>query len=231
MPPDHMPVSTRRVLWLHKKLAKACPEPKHCGHGPGLDQLIATVLSQNTNDKNSGEGFRRLKKRFPKWDQAAAATVEQIAEPIRVAGLANQKSNAIKKILDRIKSDYGRYSLAPISRKATEAARAYLLSLPGVGAKTAACVLLFAYGMPVFPVDTHIHRVCKRLGLIGPGATADQAHYLLGAAVPPDLCYPLHLLIIQHGRRTCHARKPECAGCVLRSRCPSREDRPARKTA
>ena len=219
MPPKDRAAAAKRIHCIFRKLSAAYPEPRAAGFGSGLDELIATVLSQHTNDSNSHEAFRRLKKSCPRWEQVAAASEAEIASCIRVAGLANVKSPRIKQILARVLADQGRYSLAALSRKPLEQAREYLLSLPGVGAKTAACVLLFAYGMPAFPVDTHILRVSKRLGLISPRTTADQAHEALGDAVPDELCHPLHLLMIQHGRRTCHARKPECPTCVLRSQC------------
>ena len=219
----NLKLTPETVHWLHERLAAAYPEPRHTSFGSGLDQLIATVLSQHTNDDNSEEAFRRLKRRFPKWAQVSAASETDIADTIRVAGLANVKSVRIKEILARVLADQGRYSLASLSRKSLEEGRKYLLSLPGVGDKTACCVLLFAYNKPAFPVDTHILRVTRRLGLLPPKATADDAHARLAQAVPPRLCHPLHLLIIRHGRDTCHARNPACARCVLRERCPSRD--------
>ncbi|HRU06115.1 MAG TPA: endonuclease III, partial [Candidatus Brocadiia bacterium] len=197
--------------------------PSHDHFGLPLDQLIATVLSQHTNDANSGRAFRELKRRFPRWELAAAAQPADIKDAIRTAGLAGAKSRSILRILAQVKADWGRYSLAKLKTQPPKDARQYLLSLPGVGPKTAACTLLFSFGMPVFPVDTHILRVTKRLGLLPPGATAEQAHDLLGQAAPHELCYPLHILIIWHGRRVCRARKPECGRCVLSDRCPSKQ--------
>ena len=220
------PISVRRIRWIHQRLGKAYGEPAVHTRRTGLDQLICTLLSQNTNDTNSLEAFRRLKKRFPRWTQVADAAEADIAATIRIAGLSNQKAKRMKEILARVKADYGdRYTLAPLAKKTPDEAREYLLALPGIGAKTAACTLLFSFGMPVFPVDTHIHRVSIRLGLLGEKVTADQAHDLLGEAVPPELYHDFHLLLIQHGRRTCHARKPECGPCVLKAKCPSRQDR------
>ena len=181
-----------------------------------------TVLSQNTNDNNSLEGFRRLKRRFPSWTRAAQASAREIADAIRVAGLANVKSVRIKEILRKVKADHGRYTLEPVGKMPVQEARGYLKSLRGVGEKTIACVLLFSFHMPVFPVDTHILRVSKRLELIPENATADQAHEMLQALVPQDLVYPFHLVVIQHGRRTCHARKPACDRCAIAPDCPSR---------
>ena len=217
-------VSRRRVRRVHQRLLNAYgpvpPQPSRTG----LDQLICTLLSQNTTDVNSLEAFRRLKRRYPSWRQVAQAPVEEMAATIRSAGLSNQKSRRIHQILARVKADCGgRYTLAPLARRPTEDARAYLLSLPGVGQKTAACTLLFAFGMPAFPVDTHIHRVSKRLAFLGEKTTADQAHAILGHAIPDELTHDFHLLLILHGRRTCHPRRPECGVCVLRDGCPSRQ--------
>ena len=211
-----------RVRRLNRKLGAAYGMPTHPRARSGLDQLIATVLSQNTNDNNSLEGFRRLKRRFRSWKRAAEAPAADIADAIRVAGLANVKSVRIKDILRKVKADHGRYTLEPLSKMPMQNARDYLKSFEGVGRKTIACVLLFSFNMPVFPVDTHILRVSQRLGLIPEKATADQAHEILQAVVPADLVYPFHLLVIQHGRVACHARKPQCARCVIASDCPSR---------
>jgi len=217
------------VRWIHGRLLRFYGAPRPFRGRSALDQLICTLLSQNTTDVNSLEAFRRLKARFPAWHTAAAADEREIASAIHVAGLSNTKARRIRQILARVRVDArGRYSLAFLRRMPPRQARDYLLSLPGVGAKTAACTLLFAFGMPIFPVDTHIHRVAARLGLIGPRVSAEQAHDVLGAAVPPELCHDLHLLLILHGRRLCRSRNPRCAGCPLRERCPSRRGTPGR---
>ena len=227
MPVASRRISPRRIQWVYQRLRKAYGTPRPFTARSGLDQLIATLLSQNTTDANSLLAFRRLKKRFPKWEQVAAAAEAEIAQVIHVAGLSNTKSRRIKQILARVRADHGgRYVIASVSRMSPEQARAYLLSLPGIGAKTAACTLLFSYRIPVFPVDTHIHRLARRLGLIAGHVSAEAAHEVLGRAVPAELCHDLHLLMIQHGRLTCHARRPACARCALRARCPSREARP-----
>ena len=217
------PCARKRALIrrVFKKLGSVHGLPKWRRAGPALDVLIHTILSQNTNDRNSGEGFRRLKAAFPDWAAVEKAHWRTVAAAIRVSGLANVKSRRIKDILGRVRAEQdGKHSLEFLKRRGPDAAKEYLLNIPGVGPKTAACVLLFSFGMPVFPVDTHIHRVSTRLGLLPARTSAAAAHDALQALVPADLVYPLHLLIIRHGRETCHARKPECAQCVLLSLCP-----------
>jgi len=216
--------SPRRIRWIHERLDRAYGLVAPHERRSGLDQLICTLLSQNTTDTTSLEAFRRLKKRFPSWRRVADASESEIAAVIRMAGLSNQKAGRMKQILATVKADYGRYTIAPLAKLPVEEARSYLLALPGIGAKTAACTLLFAFGMPVFPVDTHIHRVGKRLGLLDEKVTADQAHDIFGRVVPDELCHDFHILLILHGRRTCHPRKPECPVCALRTKCPSRHD-------
>ena len=189
------------------------------GPGDPLSGLIGTILSQNTNDRNSGEGFRRLKARFPSWEDALAAPVSSIAAAIRVSGLSNIKSRRIKNVLKQIKRDRGTLSLDFLHALPVEQAREYLRRFKGVGEKTIACVLLFACGKPVFPVDTHVLRVSKRLWLAPGRTTAEKAHALLQRVVPDDLMYSFHVLMIFHGRRTCHARNPDCAACVIGTYC------------
>jgi endonuclease-3 len=216
------PVTLRRVF---EQLGALYGIPKWKRSGPALDELILTVLSQNTNDRNSSEGFRRLKAAFPNWEAVEKAPVRQVAAAIRVSGLSNIKSVRIQEILRRIRKERGGYSLEFLKRAETASAQEYLLSIPGVGPKTAACVLLFTFGKPVFPVDTHIHRVTQRLGILGPKVNAVEAHRQLQALVPQEIVYPLHLLLIRHGRETCHARNPDCAHCVLLSLCPTGKER------
>jgi endonuclease-3 len=195
--------------------------PKWERSGPALNELILTVLSQNTNDRNSSEGFRRLKAAFPNWEAVAKAPARQVAAAIRVSGLSNTKSVRIREMLRRIWKERHAYSLEFLKNADVPSALEYLLGIPGVGPKTGACVLLFSFGKPVFPVDTHIHRVTQRLCILGPKVNAVEAHRLLQALVPAEIVYPLHLLLIRHGRETCHARNPECAHCVLLSLCPT----------
>ncbi len=189
-----------------------------------LDALVATVLSQNTSDANSERAFARLKSRFGSWGDVRMADVGEIAEAISCGGLARVKAARIKRMLERIHSEHGSDSLAFLEGWDTEAARRYLASFEGVGPKTAACVLLFGCGRPVFPVDTHILRVAKRLGLVDERADAGSAHESLGRAVPPELAHSLHMNMIAHGRRRCRPRNPRCDGCSLAPECGFRKE-------
>jgi len=163
----------------------------------------------------------RLHAAFPSWRKVADAPLGRIAAAIRPAGLHQQKARHIRAILRQIRAERSRLNLEFLRRWPTERIKAYLLSLPGVGPKTAACVLLFSLRRPVLPVDTHVHRVSRRLGLIPARASAEQAHDLLAGAVPNGKVYALHVLLIAHGRKVCHARRPECHACPLFNVCPS----------
>jgi endonuclease-3 len=185
-----------------------------------IDELIATVLSQATSDRNSERAFAELKDAFGCWDEVLAAPVAKVADAIRSGGIADQKARRIQLILAEIQTREGRIDLSRLDELDDAAIEDYLTSLPGVGPKTAACVLVFAMGRPAFPVDTHVHRIVTRLGWLPPGTTAERAHRVLSSAVPPELRYDLHIALIVHGRTVCVARNPRCETCVLRSRCP-----------
>jgi len=185
-----------------------------------MDGLIHTLLSQNTNDVNSGLAFRRLKERFPTWEEVALAPVGEIEEAIRPGGISRIKAERIKALLQIVRRDFGSYCLAPLTLMEPGEAHRYLVSLPGVGHKTAAVLLLFQLGYPFFPVDTHVFRVGKRLGLIPERADAVEAHELMGRVVLDDIKYRLHLNLIEHGRKVCKARNPRCEECCLRGLCP-----------
>jgi endonuclease-3 len=187
--------------------------------GPVLDELVLTILSQHTSDTNSGAAFDVLVRRFPDWDAVRRAPVAQIERAIRGAGLSRQKAPRIKAILEQIHADRGRLSLDFLRRRPTADAWDYLRAMPGVGPKTAACVLLFACRKPVLPVDTHVHRVSARLGLIGPRTDAAAAHEELAVLVPSARVLDFHILLIRHGRTTCTARKPRCDDCPLFDLC------------
>jgi endonuclease III len=189
--------------------------------GRPLDGLIGTVLSQHTSDVNSDAAFRKLKQAFPKWDACTSAPASEVERAIRCGGLARQKTRSIQAILRYLEADRGRLSLDFLRRWPMSRAREYLLSLPGVGPKTAACVLLFNLGKPALPVDTHVHRLTRRLGLIPDGASAEQAHTILQSICPQRLVYPFHVLLIQHGRQVCRSRRPRCEDCVLPDLCPA----------
>ena len=186
---------------------------------PVIDELVATVLSQHTSDTNSERAFAQLKAAFPTWDQVAGAPVEQVADAIRCGGIADQKARRIQQILAAIGEREGSLDLSRLHGLDDAAVETYLLSLPGVGPKTAACVLVFSMGRPAFPVDTHVHRIVRRLGWVPANATADRTHRVLAAAVPPDIKYDLHVAMITHGRTVCRAQQPHCDRCVLRDLC------------
>lgn len=186
---------------------------------PVIDELIATVLSQATSDRNSERAFASLKATFRDWDEVLAAPVAALADAIRSGGIADQKARRIQQILAAIRAREGRIDLRRLHECDDAAIEDYLTSLPGVGPKTAACVLVFAMGRPAFPVDTHVHRIATRLGWIPRGTTAELAYRLLSQAVPAELRYDLHLAFIVHGRTVCTAQRPRCDGCVLRGMC------------
>lgn len=186
---------------------------------PVLDELIATMLSQNTTDSNSGAAFDELKRRFRDWEAVRRATVERIAEAIRVAGLANQKAPRIKAVLQRLHDERGELSLEFLHDWPLDEAVEYLRRFPGVGPKTIACVLLFACRKPILPVDTHVHRVSQRLGLIGEKTNEAKAHVELARLIPAERVLDFHIQLIRHGREVCSARKPNCTECVLLERC------------
>ena len=212
-------------------LAELYGEPQPRPHGDPLAELILTVLSQNTSDRNSGRAFIQLMRRYASWDAIADAPVAELVETIQVGGLAQQKAPRIKQILETVRERAPDWDLAFLSEEPLEEARSWLRSLPGVGPKTAACVLLFALERPALPVDTHVERVAKRLGIVPAKISAEKAHEELEAYVPPDRYYPFHMLLIKHGRRTCDARAPRCEACPLESDCPSSALRPSRATS
>jgi endonuclease-3 len=177
------------------------------------------VLSQNTSDANSGRAFRTLKERFPSWEAVADAPVEDLAGAIRSGGLADQKAPRIQAILAAIEEREGTLDLSRLTELSDNEVTDYLCSLPGVGPKTAACVLVFSMGRAAFPIDTHVHRVTRRLGWIDESASADKAHRVLTPRIPPEIRYELHLALINHGRRVCISRRPRCSECVLLDLC------------
>ena len=186
-----------------------------------IDVLIGTILSQNTSDVNSGRAFDSLKATFDSWEAVASAPVEHIAQAIKSGGLSRIKAVRIKQILAEIEKEQGCISLDFLKSMNMSEAENYLMHLPGVGQKTASCVLLFSLGKPSLPVDTHVFRVAKRLGLIDSGVSVEEAHSLLQEQIPPPKVYQFHLHMIEHGRRICHARQPRCDECVLKEACPS----------
>jgi endonuclease-3 len=191
---------------------------------------VRTVLSQNTNDRNRDVAYERLRARFPTWTAVRDAPPEDVAEAIRPGGLSETKAPRIQEILRRLGGERGEPDLDWLRHASREEALAFLTDLPGVGRKTAACVLIFGLGRPEIPVDTHVHRVGKRLGLISPGASFDRAHDELLAIVDPDDAYELHINLIRHGRAVCRPR-PRCPECALRRMCPYWRARRAERSA
>ncbi len=231
--PDAWKRPTRaRVLRIRDRLREVYGIPRMAPHGRPLDELILTVLSQSTNDRNRDVAFLRLRERFASpgepidYEAMLAAPVTEVEEAIRPGGISKVKSARIQAILAAI-ANSPRDAGDPLSlewmRKApVEESRAYLCALPGVGRKTAACVLLFSFGLPDIPVDTHVSRVGTRLGLLRPGAPFEQLHDQMLAITPPGEELEFHVNLLRHGRRTCHARTPACGECALARMCPSR---------
>jgi len=184
-----------------------------------LDLLIQTMLSQNTTDTNSFRAFRNLKTAYPRYKDVLAASEEEIAKQIKVGGLGEMKARRIKEVLIKLKRDAGAFDLSFLASMSKVEAEEYLLSLPGVGPKTAAVVLLFAFGFPIMPVDTHVYRVSMRLGLVPEGANIKETQRILEEIIPKDKYLSLHLNLIRHGRSICRARGPKHEECALRHLC------------
>ncbi len=235
--------SPRRVGAIRDRLRLVYGIPRAEPHGQPIAELVLTVLSQSTNDRNRDLAYLALRERFPDWEAVRDAAVDELEETIRPGGISRVKSARIKSILRAI-SDMaqpddsraarsgeaggraggrreGELSLDWLAELSVPDAQRYLVSLPGVGRKTAACVLLFALGMRDVPVDTHVSRVGTRLGLFRPRAPFVELHDTMLAITPPGEELELHLNLLRHGRRTCHARRPDCAGCALKRMCPS----------
>ncbi len=206
-------------------LNKAYGKPPPLRKTDPVDELVRTVLSQNTSDVNSLAAFAVLKNRFRAWDALLRAETREIARLIKHGGLANIKAGRIKSILSEIKIREGKISLSRLAKLDVKESFEYLISLKGVGPKTASCVLLFSFGKPVMPVDTHIFRVAKRLGLIGRNTGIEEAHRALSSMVPKRLIYEFHLGIIEHGRSTCKSQTPKCGVCVVYGLCRFKDKR------
>jgi endonuclease-3 len=212
----------RRVAAIRARLRDLYGVPAVPPHEDPVGELVLTVLSQSTNDRNRDIAFMRLRERFGSWEAVREAPVEAVEEAIRPGGISKVKSKRISDILAALGgrgSDIGLSWMrdAPVARS-----QEYLCALPGVGRKTAACVLLFAYGLRDVPVDTHVSRVCMRLRLLRPGAPFDEHHDAMVALTPPGAELELHMNLLRHGRRTCHAQRPRCGECALARMCPGR---------
>jgi endonuclease-3 len=195
--------------------------PEWRPHGDAMSELVLTLLSQNTADTNSGRAFSRLLQRFADWPAVLAAPLSEVEDAIRPGGLAPTKAPRLQAMLAEIQRRTGGFDLRFLEDLPVDQAREWLRSLPAVGPKTAACVLLFGLGMPGLPVDTHVHRVSIRLGLVGAKLNPEQAQLELEARVAPSEHYMFHILLIRHGRHMCSARTPACATCPLLERCPA----------
>jgi len=204
-----------RALDVHKRLMDKFGEPIWRNPLPAIDELVSTILSQNTNDVNRDRGFDNLRGKFPTWEEVRDAPENEIIEAVRIAGLANQKGPRIQKVLQQISDERGELDIEFLKEMPLDKAHAWLTRFKGVGPKTAAIVLLFSLGMPSFPVDTHIYRVTGRIGLRPEKMTVEQAHPYLEEIFPPETYYAGHLNIIRLGREICKARKPECTACPL----------------
>ena len=212
-------MSAARVRRIRDRLRLTYGRPGAPPHGQPLDELILTVLSQSTNDRNRDVAFARLRDRFGSWEAVRDAPNDEVEEAIRPGGISKVKSARIQQILSAIGDPLTLDSLAALP---VAEARSRLVALPGVGKKTAACVLLFSFGMRDVPVDTHVSRVGSRLALFTPGAGFDQLHDEMIALTPPGQELEFHVNLLRHGRRTCHARVPDCPSCALRRMCPGR---------
>jgi endonuclease-3 len=210
---------TSKALTVHQLLIEEYDQHEWRPRLDPLSELIFTILSQNTSDVNRDRAWRRLKERFPTWEAVLAADTTELAEAIRPGGLANVKAPRIQETLRVIKQEQGEFTLDFLAEMEVDEARQWLTSLHGVGPKTAAIVLLFSLGKPAFPVDTHVHRVSRRLGLIGPKTSREKAHEVLEELLPPEIYYTFHLNLIAHGRAVCKSQRPRCAACALQEHC------------
>lgn len=213
-------VLVARAQEVRRRLLEVYGEPTWRPHLDPVSELVSTILSQNTNDVNRDVAFDRLQERLPTWEQVRDADAQVVIDAIRPAGLANQKGPRLQEALRFITEERGELDLDFLSDWPVEQAKAWLCSMNGVGPKTAAIVLLFSLGRPAFPVDTHVHRVTKRLGLIGPRVSRERAHDELEELVPEQDYYAFHLNLIRHGRQVCTSRKPRCQDCLLLDLCP-----------
>jgi endonuclease-3 len=211
--------AAHRAIEVHQRLLKEYGSPQWRKPFPPLDELISTILSQNTNDVNRDRAFKNLKQRFPTWESARDASPLDVIEAIRSAGLANQKGPRIQALLKAITEERGNLDLEFLRQYQSEEVKAWLMHFKGVGPKTAAIVMQFSLGIPAFPVDTHIYRLSGRLALRDSKATAEAAHDILADLFPPETYYAAHLNLIRHGREICHARNPACDRCVLQDIC------------
>jgi endonuclease-3 len=210
---------SKRAIKIHETLLEFFGEPTWRNPLPAMDELVSTILSQNTNDINRDRAFSALRAKFPAWESVRDAETDDVVNAIRPAGLANQKGPRIQKVLRAISEERGSLNLDFLADLPLEEARTWLMKFNGVGPKTAAIVLCFSLNKPAFPVDTHIYRVSGRVGLRPEKMTVEQAHLYLESLFPPETYSAAHLNIIRLGREICHARKPDCPKCPIIKLC------------
>ena len=211
--------ATAKIRKCEAALAEAYGRPVWDGPGDPVDMLVETLLSHNVNDVNRDRAYRRLRERFANWDDVADADLSEVAEAVRPAGFPAIKGARIQTALRTIRDHFGSISLQTMQDWPNGQAKEYLRAFPGVGPKTAACVLCFAMGRPVMPVDTHVGRITRRLGLVPERATAEEAHDIMDSITPPELVYPFHVEMIRHGRALCRPTKPGCDRCPITNEC------------
>ena len=212
-------LAVHKALAAHQALLDFYGSPTWREPLPAIDELVSTILSQNTNDTNRDRAFAALRRAFPAWEGVRDADVEAVIAAIRPAGLANQKGPRIQQVLREISAQRGALELGFLAEMSVDEGRAWLLQFKGVGPKTAAIVLQFSLGKPAFPVDTHIYRVSGRLGLRPEAMSVEQTHPHLESLLPPDTYYAAHLNLIRLGREICTARKADCPRCPLQALC------------
>lgn len=210
---------TSHAAEIYRRLQDAYGAPDWRATYAPMDELVLTLLSQNTSDLNSGRAFAALRARYPTWQAVLDAPAAELAETIRSGGLAQRKAPRIQAALRRILAERGEFAIGFLADLPTDEALRWLTSFDGIGHKTASIVLLFCFGKPAFPVDTHVGRVTRRLGLAGPKDAEERIKGLWEGLAPPEWFYPLHLNLIRHGREVCHARSPECGDCMLNQVC------------
>ena len=208
------------LLWCFERLRDEYGSPEHKDPLDPLDELVLTILSQNTNDRNRDKAYSALKAIFPDLSKIGKDDQGAVEDAIRIGGLANTKSRNIVALLADLRKRKGKASLEHLRVMDPRDAFDELVSIKGVGTKTAACVMVFSLGQPFFPVDTHIHRISIRLGIVPEGTSRERTQSILDANVPDEWKYDGHLLLIEHGRKTCRARSPACGSCALSGRCP-----------
>jgi endonuclease-3 len=216
---EHNPPPEEKANKVYQALAAYYGDLEWRPSTDPLSELILTILSQHTSDLNRDRAFNSMRSRFPTWEEVRDAPTDELADSIKSGGLANIKAPRIQQVLRQISDERAELSLDFLFTTPVEDAKAWLARFKGVGPKTAACVLMFACGMPVLPVDTHVYRVSQRLGLIGSRTNAEKAHTELEALVPPDQRYNFHIYMISYGRDICHAQRPLCEQCVLAKWC------------